>query len=106
MTSLRRYHLITQGDKLFLTDDPQIIDAITKGGYAPQLQMKENANALMAGNFFHGRILFDGRTNMAADLDPFESLVFKLSKKQLDFTVSLKDKSASALETILQGGFQ
>lgn len=100
------YHLIAQDDKLFFTDDPLIIEAVMKGGYAPQLQMKENANALMAGNFFHGQVLFDEKTNAAGDLDPFESLVFKLSKKQLDFTVTLKDKSASALETILQGGFQ
>lgn len=99
------YHLIVQKDKIFFSDDGPLIDAISKGGYAPGLRMKENAKALMAGNFLHGQVdLASLRSVNGGQMDEFETLTFELNKKQLDFQVTLKDKSASALETVLQGG--
>ena len=100
------FHLIQKEDKLFFTDGQEIIQAIINGGYSRMARIGEDLSANMTDDYLRGYVNFANMANQGGGTEDLESLKLVFNKEALEFEVSLKDKSAYALEKILSRGFE
>ena len=95
-----------QDDLLFLSNDANIINQITAGGYSKADRISKKANNVLQDNILGGFINFEEMAKQNTDgdfnMENLENAIFRFDNDDGDFKIEMKDKDVNSLKQIFQ----